>query len=143
MPQPATVVIRDLRPADQTAAIDVLTEAFIDFPALQVLVGVGADARTRLRRVYALELEENSHESALVAERGGRILGALTYNDSPACSAASAGGTLRFMRIAGTRVFGAIRFFGRIERVHPKTTHRHLPSVGVDPRNRGAVSVGS
>jgi ribosomal protein S18 acetylase RimI-like enzyme len=102
-----------------------------------VLVGVGVDARSRLRRVYALELEDSARESALVAEHDGSIAGALTYSDSPVCSSGSPGRTLRFMRIAGTRVFGAIRVFGRIERVHPGTRHRHLPSVGVVPALQG------
>lgn len=137
MPQPPAVVIRDLRPDDKASAINVLTDAFVDFPVLQVLVGVGPEARARLQRVYELELDDNAHESALVAERDRSIAGVLTYSDSPACSAATAGRSLRFMRIAGTRVFGAIRVFGRIERVHPKTRHRHLPSVGVDPRTQG------
>ena len=38
-----------------------------------------------------------------------------------------------FMRIAGPRVVRAMRMFGRIERAHPKSPHRHLPSVGVSP----------
>jgi ribosomal protein S18 acetylase RimI-like enzyme len=135
---PAAVAIRDLRPRDIDAAVDVLSAAFIDFPVLQVLVGTDDDARARLRRIYAMELEPDSHVSAVVAEQDGRIVGALTFNDSPACSAPGAGRTLRFMRIAGTRVFGAIRVFGRIEKVHPKTPHRHLPTVGVDPDRQGA-----
>ena len=38
-----------------------------------------------------------------------------------------------FMRIVGPRIFGAMRMFRRIERAHPKSPHRHLPTVGVLP----------
>jgi ribosomal protein S18 acetylase RimI-like enzyme len=134
---PSAVAIRNLRPPDIEAVVDVLSAAFTGFPVLQVLVGTDGDARARLRRVYAMELEPDSDASAVVAEQEGRIVGAITFSDSPACSAPSAGRTLRFMRIAGTRVFGAMRVFGRIERVHPKTPHRHLPTVGVDPDRQG------
>jgi ribosomal protein S18 acetylase RimI-like enzyme len=132
------VVIRDLRPADQGAAIELLSDAFVDFPGMQVIVGSGPGARDRLRRIYQLELEPGSNVSALAAESDGRLMGALTYTDSPGCSAMSAGRTFRFMRIAGPRIFGALRMLGRIEQVHPKSAHRHLPTVGVAPEMQGA-----
>jgi GNAT superfamily N-acetyltransferase len=138
VPQPSDVLIRDLRPADQGAAIDVFVESFLDFPALQVLVGTGEGARDRLRRMFAMEFEPESRLRAIVAELDGRVVGALTYGDTPACSAMSAGRMVRFMRIAGTRIFSALRMFGRIEKVHPKRPHRHLPSVGVDPAMQAA-----
>lgn len=127
------LVIRDLRPADQARAADLLAGAFADFPAMQVVVGSGAGARDRLRRVFALEFEPGSPVSAMVAELNGRLVGALTYVDSPACSEMSAGRMLRFVRIAGPRIVRAVRMFGRIERVHPSSRHRHLPSIAVLP----------
>jgi GNAT superfamily N-acetyltransferase len=42
----------------------------------------------------------------------------------------------RFMRIVGPRIFGALRMLGRIERVHPRSPHRHLPTIGVDPAHQ-------
>lgn len=133
MAQPGDVVIRDLRAADEAAAIDVFVDSFLDFPALQVLVGTDAGARARLQRMFAMEFEPEAKVSAIVAELDGRVVGALTYTDSPGCSSMSAGRMVGFVRIAGTRIFRAMRMFGRIDRVHPKTSHRHLPSVAVDP----------
>ena len=34
---------------------------------------------------------------------------------------------------AGPRVVRAVRMFRQIERAHPGTAHRHLPTVGVSP----------
>ena len=133
MPSPRDVVIRDLRSADAAPAIEILAEAFLDFPAMQVFAGTDSGARERLERMFAMEFERDAHVSALGAELDGRLVGALTYLDSPVCSAISAGRTFRFMRLAGPRIVRTMRMFGRIERVHPKAPHRHLPSVGVTP----------
>ena len=127
------LVIRDLRPVDQAGAVDLLTEAFLEFPLLRLVVGTDTGARDRLRRIFAMEFEPGSQASAIVAELDGRVVGALTYLDSPSCSAMSAGRMFRFMRIAGPRIVRAIRVFGRVERVHLRAPHRHLPSVAVLP----------
>lgn len=137
MPHADGIRIRNLRPDDATAAIDIFADSFLDFPALQVMAGTGVGARDRLVRVFAMEFEPDSKLTAIVAEMGGRVVGALTYTDYPGCSSMSAGRMVRFMRIAGPRIFRAMRVFGRIERVHPKSPHRHLPSVGVDPSLQG------
>ena len=133
MPLQREVVIRDLGSGDETAAIDLLAEAFLEFPAMHVLVGRDDGARDRLRRLYAMEFEPGSGTRAIGAEVGGRLVGALTYMDSPACGTASAGRTARFLRIAGPRILRTMRMFGRIERAHPQAPHRHLPTVGVLP----------
>lgn len=117
----------------EEVAIELFTDAFLEFPAMRVLVGDDDGARSRLRRMFAMELDPSSHLSALVAELEGRLVGALTYVDAPACSAISAGGVVSFMRIAGPRVVRAVRMFGRIDRAHPRSAHRHLPSIGVSP----------
>lgn len=137
MPQSDDAAIRDLQPGDVATAIDVLADSFLDFPALQVMTGTDAGARDRMVRMFAMEFEPESRMSAIVAEVDGRIVGALTYADSPSCSAMSAGRMVRFMRIAGPRIFRAMRVFGRIERAHPRAPHRHLPTVGVDPALQG------
>ena len=137
MPQPNDAAIRDLQPYDVAPTIDVLADSFLDFPALQVMTGTDAGARDRMARMFAMEFEPESRMSAIVAEVDGRIVGALTYTDSPGCSAMSAGRMVRFMRIAGPRIFRAMRVFGRIERAHPKAPHRHVPTVGVDPALQG------
>jgi GNAT superfamily N-acetyltransferase len=140
MPPPGTLSVRDLRrPAEDEAAAELLTDAFLDFPAMRVLVGHDEGARSRLRRLFVMEFGPSSHVEALAAELDGRIVGALTYIDAPDCSSVSAGRVISFMRIAGPRVVRAMRMFARIERAHPKSAHRHLPSVGVSP---GAQSRG-
>ena len=134
MPPPGTLSVRDLRrPVEDDAAVELLTDAFLDFPAMRVLVGHDDGARSRLRRLFVMEIDPSSRITVLAAELDGRIVGALTYINSPACSSLSAGRLLGFMRIAGPRVVRAMRMFGRIERAHPKSAHRHLPSVGVSP----------
>jgi ribosomal protein S18 acetylase RimI-like enzyme len=139
MAHPDGVLVRDLRADDVAPAVDVFADSFLEFPALQVMAGTDGGARDRMARMFAMEFEPESKMAALVAELDGRVVGALTYTDSPSCSAMSAGRMVRFVRIAGPRIFRAMRMFGRMERVHPKTPHRHLPTVGVDPslQNRG------
>jgi GNAT superfamily N-acetyltransferase len=125
------------RPAEDEAAIELLTDAFLDFPAMRLLVGHDDGARGRLRRLFAMELGPGSHVEAIGADLEGRLVGTLTWVDSPRCASRSAGQILDFMRIAGPRVVRAVRMFGRVERAHPRSPHRHLPSVGVVPTVQG------
>ena len=142
MAEQAEVTVRDYRPADGAAVVRVLTDALIDFPALQLMVGTDDGAHDRLSRLMALGLGV-ANSSAIVAETDGRIVGALTYADLPACSAMSPSLMLRLMRIAGRRMFSTVRIFSKIERVHPRTPHRHLPTVGVDTaRQRSGIGSG-
>ncbi len=137
MPPPGDMVVRGLRSDDVAPAIELLADAFLDFPALQVIAGSDAGARERMRRLFALEFERESLASAIVAESDARVVGALTFVDSPDCSTSSAARMLRFARIAGPRLVRTVRLFGRIERAHPSTPHRHLPTVGVVPALQG------
>jgi GNAT superfamily N-acetyltransferase len=134
---PDELVIRDLRADDVAAAIEVLTVSFADFPVFQIMAGTDAGAAERIARVFAMEFEPEAGSSALLAELDGRIVGVLTHLDSPGCSAMSAFRLVRFMRIAGPRLFRTMSMFDRIERAHPRTRHRHLPSVGVLPEQQG------
>lgn len=136
-PKVADVTVRALEDVDAPLAAEVLTDAFLDFPALQVMVGRGPGARERMAAVFAMELEPESNLSGLVAELGGRIAGVLTYADSPACAAMSTGRVLRLARLVGPRAFGTMRMLGRIERAHPRSSHRHVPTIGVDPALQG------
>ena len=137
MPEASDIVVRDLRPADEAAAVRIFADAFDGFPVLQVMTGSGDGGRERLERLFAMEFESDSKLSAVVAELDGAVSGAFTYADSPDCSATSTTRTVRFLRIAGTRVFRTMRMFSRIDRVHPKSRHRHLPTIGVDPVLQG------
>ena len=56
--------------------------------------------RGRLKRMFAMEFEPDAHVAAMAAELDGRLVGALTYLDSPGCSTMSAGRALRFLRMA-------------------------------------------
>ncbi len=134
---PGTLSVRDLRrPIEDDLAVELLTDAFLDFPAMRVLVGHDEGARSRLRRLFVMEFDPSSPIDALAAELDGQVVGALTYVDSPSCSSVSPGRVLSFMRIAGPRVVRAMRMFGRIERAHPTSAHRHLPSIGVSSSAR-------
>jgi len=137
VPEASDIVIRDLRPADEAAAVRIFADAFDGFPVLQVMTGTGGGAHEKLERLFAMEFEPDSKLSAVVAELDGAVSGAFTYADSPDCSATSTARTVRFLRIAGTRVFSTMRMFSRIDRAHPKSRHRHLPTIGVEPALQG------
>ena len=130
---PRDVVIRDLRLQEQDRAAELMASAFMDFPAMRLVVGSGSGARDRLKRLFAMEFEPGSPVAAIAADLDGRLIGTLTYLDSPACSEMSPGRMLRFVRIAGPRIVRAVRMFSRIDRVHPSSAHRHLPSIAVLP----------
>ena len=105
---------------------------------MDVVVGVGPAAQGRLERLFEMALEPGGGTSAVLAEVDGRIVGVLTYADSPDCASLSVGRTFRFMRIVGTRLWSTLWMFSRIEKLHPRTPHRHLPTIGVDPAWQGS-----
>jgi GNAT superfamily N-acetyltransferase len=125
------IVVRDYRPEDRDAAVRVLTDAFIDFPPVQIVVGTGPGAAERLHRMDTITFPGKS--VVLVAEREGQILGVLTHADPPDCYAMTPRQTLGLLRIVGPRLLGTIRLFRATMRAHPKTPHRHLSQVAVDP----------
>jgi len=133
--EPCTVV-RDLRPADREAAIDVLTASFQGFGPLDQVVGDGDKAHDRRRSMYEMTLKKGTKQSVIVAERGGEIEGVLTYVDRPDCIP-SARDSLAAVRIAGPRLWTLIRDFRVVGKAHPRTPHRHLPALGVRPEAQG------
>jgi GNAT superfamily N-acetyltransferase len=133
--EPCTVV-RDLRPADREAAIDVLTASFQGFGPLDQVVGDGDKAHDRRRSMYEMALKKGTKQSVIVAERGGEIEGVLTYVDRPDCIP-SARDSLAAVRIAGPRLWTLIRDFRVVGKAHPRTPHRHLPALGVRPEAQG------
>lgn len=138
MPGSGEITLRDYVVADQVAAIDVLARSFIDFPPLQVMIGTDEGALDRLGRMFALMFGDGLKLAAIVAEMDARIVGVLTYEDLPDCNTMTPGLILRLMRIAGPRLFRTIRLYSRVEKMHPGTPHRHLPSIGVDPTHQGS-----
>jgi hypothetical protein len=77
-PEPRAVV-RDFRPEDREAAIDVLAASFAGFGPLDQVVGDDDQAQDRRRRMYEMILKEGAKQAVMVAERDGRIEGVLTY----------------------------------------------------------------
>ena len=69
-PEPRTVV-RDFRPEDREAAIEVLAASFAGFGPLDQVVGVGDKAPDRRRRVFERALKEGAKQNVIVAERDG------------------------------------------------------------------------
>ena len=55
----------------------------------------------------------------------------------------SAGRMVRFVRIAGPRIFRAMRMFGRIERAHPGRRTATCRPSGVRPALQGRASAGA
>lgn len=133
--------IRDLRPEDRDAALEVLTSAFLDteFPPAdtRLLFGTGTKSRTRARGLYGMMFEPRAKVSFVVAEQDRRIVGVLTYVDAPTCGSMSAGQAITMARILGPRLLASVRSLIKASRVHPKGSHRHLPVLGVDPRLQG------
>jgi GNAT superfamily N-acetyltransferase len=132
------VSLRPLRAVDVAVAAGVLARAFAGFPALEIVVGHGTAAHGRLARLFELALDSGARADAVVAEVDRRIVGVLTHADSPDCASMSAARTLRFVRIAGTRLWSTLWMFSRIEKLLPRTPHRHLPTIGVDPPWQGS-----
>ena len=131
---PTDIIVRDLRPGDRDAAIEVLTDAFVDFPPVQIVVGTDRGAKDRLRRMNQATVTESTKSRLLVAERDGDILGVLSYADPPDCFAMSWRQTLKVLRITGPRLFRMIGLYREVMKFHPKTPHRHLSQVAVEPR---------
>ena len=73
----------------------------------------------------------------IVAERDEQVLGALTYADSPECMAVNGLQARTYLRVYGRRLPAMLRGVVAILRMHPRTPHRHLPMVGVDPACQG------
>ena len=134
-PEPCTVV-RDFRPEDRDAAIEVLAASFQGFGPADQVVGDDDSAPDRRRRMFEMTLKKGTKQNVIVAERDGRIEEVLTYADRPDCIP-SARDTLAAVRIAGPRLLALIRDFRMVDRAHPRTPHRHLPVLGVRPEAQG------
>jgi GNAT superfamily N-acetyltransferase len=133
--EPCTVV-RDFRPVDREAAIEVLAASFEGFGPLDQLVGDGDNAQDRRRSMLEMALKEGGKQDVIVAVRGGQIEGVLTYADRPDCIPRTRD-SLAAVRIAGPRLLALIRDLRKVDRAHPRTPHRHLPVLGVRPEAQG------
>lgn len=129
-------VVRDLRPEDREAAIGVLAASFQGFGPVDQVVGDDDKAQDRRRRMHEMALKDGAKQNVIVAERGGRIEGVLTYADRPDCIP-SARDSLAAVRIAGPRLLTLIRDFREVGKAHPRTPHRHLLVLGVRPEAQG------
>jgi ribosomal protein S18 acetylase RimI-like enzyme len=132
------LAIRDARAGDRASIARIFTASFRDFPPLASIVGTdaGADDR-RLRMMQATLAAPPWKLHVLVAEQEGRVVGALTYADSPDCMAVSGLQARTYLRVYGPRLPAMVRGTAAILRMHPRTPHRHLPMVGVDPACQG------
>jgi GNAT superfamily N-acetyltransferase len=130
------VVVRDFRPEDREAAIEVLAASFAGFAPLDQVVGDDDKAQGRRRRMYEMALKEGTKQKVIVAVRDGGIEGVLTYADRPDCIP-SARDSLAAVRVAGPRLLALIRDFRKVGKAHPSTPHRHLPVLGVRPEAQG------
>jgi GNAT superfamily N-acetyltransferase len=128
--------VRDFRPEDRDAAIQVLAASFRGFGPLDQVVGDDDRAQDRRRRMFEMTLKEGTKQNVIVAERDGRIEGVLTYADRPDCIP-SARDSLAAVRIVGPRLLTLIRDFREVDKSHPRTPHRHLPVLGVRPEAQG------
>ena len=128
--------VRDFRPEDRDAAIQVLAASFQGFGPADQVVGVDDKAPDRRRRMFEMTIKKGAKQNVIVAERDGRIEGVLTYADRPDCIP-SARDSLAAVRIAGPRLLALIRDFRMVGKAHPKTPHRHLPVLGVRPEAQG------
>jgi GNAT superfamily N-acetyltransferase len=133
MNQASDILVRDLRPGDEDTVVEVLTDAFLDFPPVQIVVGTDRGANDRLRRLNRLTVTGPKSSRFLVADRGGEVLGVLQCADQPDCFKMGGRQMLSMVPILGPRLVSAIRMFREVGRIHPKTPHRHLSQVAVHP----------
>ena len=133
--EPRTIV-RDFRPEDRDAAIEVLAASFQGFAPLDQVAGVDDKAQDRRRRMFEMTFKEGAKQDVIVAERDGRIEGVLTYADRPDCIP-GVRDSLAAVRIAGPRLLTLVRDFRKVGKAHPRTPHRHLPVLGVLPEAQG------
>jgi GNAT superfamily N-acetyltransferase len=136
MSDASRAVVRDFRPEDREAAIEILAASFEGFGPLDQVVGDDDQAQDRRRRMYEMMLKEGAKQAAIVAERDGRIEGVLTYADRPDCIPGTRD-SLAAAWIAGPRLVTLIRDFRKVGKAHPRTPHRHLPVLGVRPEAQG------
>jgi GNAT superfamily N-acetyltransferase len=129
-------IVRDFRPDDREAAIQVLAASFQGFGPADQVVGVDDKAPDRRRRMFEMTLKKGAKQNVIVAERDGRIEGVLTYADRPDCIP-SARDSLAAARIAGPRLLILVRDFRKVGKAHPGSPHRHLPVLGVRPEAQG------
>jgi len=101
-------VVRDFRPEDRDAVLQVLAASFQGYGPVDQVVGDGEKASVRRRRMFELALREGTKQKVIVAERDGGIEGVLTYADRPDCIPGTRD-SLAAMRIAGARVLTVIR----------------------------------
>lgn len=136
--RPGDVVIREAAPGDLDAITEVVTAAFADDAMMRLMVGNDERAAERLRDMKSVFRHQWRQWHALVAERDGRIVGALSYADSPACQAIGLRDAVAVVRVLGRRllsrdVLRGMRLMMRVQRAHLKRTHRHLPVIAIDP----------
>ncbi|HSW41903.1 MAG TPA: GNAT family N-acetyltransferase [Patescibacteria group bacterium] len=128
--------VREFRPEDREAAIEVLTASFQGFGPIDQVVGDDDKAHDRRRKMHEMALKEGAKQNVIVAERDGRIEGVLTCVDWPDCSP-GVRDSLAAVRLAGRRVLTLIRDFREVDKAHPRSPHRHLPVLGVRPEAQG------
>jgi ribosomal protein S18 acetylase RimI-like enzyme len=133
MNQGRDIIVRDLRPGDEDIVVDVLTDAFIDFPPVQIVIGTGSGAKDRLRRLNRATVSGARSSRFLIADRDGDVLGVLQCADQPDCFKMGGRQMLSLVRILGPRLVAAMRMFREVGKIHPKTPHRHLSQVAVRP----------
>jgi ribosomal protein S18 acetylase RimI-like enzyme len=137
MTQAGDIVVRYMRPEDEDIVVDVLTDAFLDFPPVQIVVGADSRAKDRFRRLNQLTVAGPKSSTFLVAERDGEVLGVLQRADQPDCFKMGGRQMLSMLGILGPRLLSAIGMLRRVGKVHPKTPHRHLSQVAVHPAAQG------
>ena len=133
MTEGSKIGVREMRPEDEDVVVDVLTDAFLDFPPVQIVVGTDDGARARLRRLNELTVAGPSHSTFLIAQRDGELLGVLQCADQPDCFKMGGRQMLSMIPILGSRIVAAVRMFREVGKIHPKTPHRHLSQVAVHP----------
>lgn len=137
MAEASDILVRDMRPGDEETVVAVLTDAFLDFPPVQIVVGTDSGARDRLRRLNQLTVNGAKKARFLVAEHDGDVLGVLQCADPPACFEMSGRQMLSMLPILGPRLLAAFRMFREVGKVHPDSPHRHLSQVAVSPVAQG------
>ncbi len=122
MVQANGILVRDMRPGDEETVVEVLTDAFLDFPPVQIVVGTDSSARDRLLRLTRLTVTGPKSSRFLVAERDGDVLGVLQCADQPDCFKMGGRQMLSMVRILGPRLVAAMRMFREVGKIRSEDT---------------------
>ena len=133
--------IRRMSAGDMDAVCEVIGQAFADNPnALAMVRGDRAKAQRLMRGSVRVAKFGRACSYGLVAEQGGRVVGALNAALWPQCqlrAAEKVRSAPALVRVMGMALPRALKLAGVWTKHDPKEPHWHIGPIGVAPPLRG------